>query len=456
MPTSAFFEDLTRGLAERARAQRQPSLSAAAAVGGEVVWAATTGDANPLASRARKPTARTRYRIASITKPQVAVAVLALVEAGTLDLGTPMRSYLPDAPAGEATVAQFLSHTSGLVAEIDGPWWERAGGCSWDEIVAMNLGRVAPPGLAHHYSNLGYAVLGRLLEVIHGKPWDAVLDEVVWQPLGMADTARTGGRSHATGVAVHPLRPLVHGEPVNPYLAMGPAGELWSTPSDLVVLGSFLAGVGAGRGLLRPETLALMRHPAALAIREGEAWTNGYGLGLRVNNVGGTVQVMHTGSVPGFTAHLVLDAETGASIALCGNSTTWHGGAGEWLETLAGLLPRVGGEAGSRPLPDGVRVLAGLWYRGPRPFLVKVNRDEIVVHPTEVPGEASRVRAAADGRLVGVSEDLAHGEELRIDPQHAQDPRWFTLAGLHHSREPYDPHGEVPGGVDPAGWQPLR
>lgn len=459
MSTTAFLEQLTHDLTERARTHRQPSLSAAAAIGGEVVWTAAVGDANPLAAGPRTPTDSTRYRIASITKPQIAVAILALVEAGTLDLGAPINSYLTDAPAGSATVAQFLSHTSGLVAEVDGPWWPRAGGRTWEEILAMDLRQVSPPGLAHHYSNVGYAVLGRLLETVHAKPWDAVVDEVLWSRLGMTQTARTPGRSHATGVAVHPLRSLVHAEPVVGYLAMGPAGELWSTPTDLAVLGSFLAGVGQGRGVLRPETLALMRHPAALSITAGQPWTAGYGLGLMLANNGGALQVSHAGSVPGFTAHLVLDPASGTSIALCGNSTTWHGGAFEWLEGLSSLDAVVAGpgrDDAAAGVPDQLRALAGLWYRGPAPMLVKVHADEIVIHPTDLPLQASRVRVDDRGRLRGVSEDLAFGEELLIDPDNGEDPHWFTLAGLHHSRSPYDPAGDVPGGVDAQGWRPLR
>lgn len=459
MSTTAFFEQLSRELIARARAERQPSLSAAAAVGGEMVWAASTGDANPLAARAKPPGQNTRYRIASLTKPQVAVAVLSLVEKGQVDLGAPINRYLPDAPAGTATVTQFLTHTSGLVAETRGPWWERAGGTTWDDIVAMDLPQVASPGLAHHYSNVGYAVLGRLLEVVAGQPWDRVLAEILWQPLGMAETSRTKGRNHATGVAVHPLQPLVHGEPVNPYLAMGAAGELWSTPCDLVTLGSFLAGVGQGRGVLRPDTLALMRHPAALVTSPGQPWTAGYGLGLRLQNIGGVLRVFHTGSVPGFTAHLVLDPASGASIALCGNSTAWNGGAFDWLD---GLVTQIRGdgpvstvEPPAPDLPPSTRALAGLWYHGPYPMLVRVHRQEVVIAPTEDPDEASLVRLDAGGRLVGVSED-ALGEQLLVDPRDPDDPRWFTLAGLHFSRSPYDPDAEVPGGVDELGWRRVR
>ncbi|MBO1030986.1 beta-lactamase family protein [Tessaracoccus sp. SD287] len=462
MSTTAFFEQLTLDVAGRARAQRQPSLSVAAALDGDVIWTSALGDADPLAAEPTTPTATTCYRIGSLTTPQVAVAVMVLAEGGQVDLGAPIRNYLPDAPAGSATVAQFLSHTSGLVAEIDRPWWARAGGCSWDELVAMNLRQVAAPGLAHHYSNVGYAVLGRLLEVVTGKPWDALLAEVLWTPLGMSQTARSPGPDHATGVAVHPLRPQVHAEPVPPYLAMGPAAELWSTPTDLARLGSFLAGVGQGRGVLRPESLALMRHPAALATAQGGGWTSAHGLGLMVRNTGGAVQVFHAGSVPGFTAHLVLDPASGTSVAVCGNSTSWNGGAFDWLQALSATVRphRAASEtadgSGGPMLPPTTRPLAGLWYRGPQPILVKVHQDVILVHPTEFPDQASRVRADAGGRLVGVSEDAAFGEELTVDPDHPEDPRWFTLAGLHHARAPYDPDSEVPGGVDEQGWRPLR
>ena len=452
----ARLEALPETLAERARLMRQPSLSVAFAHAGEVVAAHTTGDANPLGARARKPTANTRYRIASITKPQVAVAVMAAVEAGEVELAAPMHRYLPDAPGGEASISQFLAHTSGLVAEIDGPWWERAGGCTWDELVAMPLRRVSAPGLVHHYSNLGYAILGKLVEVVHDAPWPEVLSRILWEPLGMTQTGVGPGRSHAVGVAVHPVRAQIHAEPVNPYLAMGPAGELWSTPTDLVRFGSFLAGVGQGQGILRPDTLALMRSPAALSAGPGESWRDGYGLGLMLANTSGRTAVFHTGSVPGFTAQLVIEPRTGSAIALCGNATHWCGGALDWSAALTDPLPPAEPELAQPPLPDEAHALTGLWYRGPKSVLVRISDQELVIAPTEMPQAAARVSVDAQGRLVGTSHNYAYGEELLIDPEHSDDPRWFTLARLHFSREPYDPQSDVPGGVDESGWREWR
>ncbi|MGA4508163.1 serine hydrolase domain-containing protein [Propionibacteriaceae bacterium G1746] len=459
------FDRWQHELVERMHRERQPSLSVAAARAGDVVWAAAVGDANPLGGQPLVPTATTRYRVASITKPQVAVAVLALVEAGEVDLAAPMCTWLPDAPAADASVAQFLSHTSGLVAEPDGPWWERAGGATWDDLVAMPLGphegRIARPGLGFHYSNLGYAVLGRLLEVVHERTWHEVLREVVWTPLGMAQTDITGGDDHAVGVGVHPLRQLVHPEPVPPYLAMGPAGEVWSTPSDLAVFGAFLAGAGDGRGVLRPDTLALMRHPAALALAEGYPWDEAYGLGLRLQNPDGRVRVLHTGSVPGFTAQLALDPRTGAALAICGNATHRQAGVQQWLDEWAAGQPSLVeqaavGDGARRPLPDRLVAIGGLWYRGTQPVHVVVHDDEVVLTEVDDPDWRTIVRTDARGNLRGTSEDFAFGEQLLVDPDHPDDPRWFTLARLHHARLPYDPDSDVPGGLGDGGWRPWR
>ena len=89
-------------------------------------------------------------------------------------------------------------------------------------------------------------------------------------------------------------------------------------------------------------------------------------------------------------------------------------------------------------------------------MLVRISDQELVIAPTEMPQAAARVSVDAHGRLVGTSHNYAYGEELLIDPEHSDDPRWFTLARLHFSREPYDPESDVPGGVDESGWREWR
>lgn len=169
----SFDEHLT-ALRQR---QHQPSLSAAVSVEDRIVWADAAGNADPLGDP-RTPEAATRYRAASLTKVQVAVALLALADAGELDVHAPLATWVPDAPAGHATVAQFLAHSSGLRAEPAWPWWERAGGYTWDELLRRDLEPLFPAGTRFHYSNVGYAVLGKLLETLTGQAWDAALAEL--------------------------------------------------------------------------------------------------------------------------------------------------------------------------------------------------------------------------------------------------------------------------------------
>lgn len=423
---------------------RQPSLSGALAIGGEVVWADAVGDADPLGP-GRPPGPRTRYRVASITKTMTAVAVLALAEAGSLDLGRPVATWLPDAPGGAATVRQFLSHTSGLPAEPAGPWWERAGGHSWDALVAMRLPILSAPGTRFHYSNVGFAVLGRLVERLHGRPWDAVLADVLWRPLGMADTGATAGADHAVGVAVHPDADLLHAEPVADYRALAPAGAAWSTPTDLARLGSFLAGVGDGLGILRPDTLAAARTPIAVADVAGEPWTDGYGLGIAATNLDGRRLPGHSGSVPGFTADLRFDPATGAAAALVGNSTARFGSARPLLDAAPVEAPEP-----AEPDAALAAALAGRWFWGP-------NRYDLAVGP----GRALTLASAcerhafapdADG-WVGVGGGYFHGERLRAVTG-GDGVRQLDVGTFCFTRTPYDPDADLPGGR--GRWLPWR
>lgn len=437
--------DLTERLSALRAARRQPSLSGALARDGELVWADAVGDADPLGGP-RDATTETQYRVASITKPQVAVALMRLVDAGAVDLHRPVSTWVPDAPGGDATVAQFLSHTSGLPAEPAGPWWERAGGHGWDDLVAMDLRRLSPPGSRFHYSNVGFAVLGRLLEVLTGQPWDAALADLVWTPLGMTRTGRAPASGHAVGVAVHPTDDLVHPEPVPDYLAMGPAGELWSTPTDLVRLGALVAGDVPG--VLRPDTLALMRRIFTVNDVEGRPWGSGYGLGLRIMNADGRRSVGHTGSVPGFTADLETDATSGLVIAVCGNATSGFGGALDLLRAAADAL----GERTVPPVDDPAAAeLVGPWYWGALPHTMSVLPDGRL-HLAGTPGSSPSVFVRRGADWVGTGGDYFHGETLRV-VRDAHGVRALDLGTFCFTRTPYDPDADLPGGGDPTGWR---
>lgn len=151
----------------------------------------------------RPVTRRTLFRLASVTKPMVSVAALAMVEAGRMRLDDPVTRYLPDfrprLPDGSAppiTISQLMTHTSGLTYDLDiGNGKPASGGTGPSDFdLAENIARIAalplafPPGTAWRYS-VGIDVLGGVMEAADGRTLPEIVRARVTEPLGMADTA---------------------------------------------------------------------------------------------------------------------------------------------------------------------------------------------------------------------------------------------------------------------------
>ncbi|MEV0892735.1 serine hydrolase domain-containing protein [Promicromonospora sp. NPDC050262] len=469
--------DVLDDLLDRTRAAgRVPALSAAAGRGGEVVWARvvaapwaggptpggpTAGGPTAGGPIAGGPTPEHAFRIGSITKPMVAVAVLRLVSEGAVALADPIGRHLPDAPAPDATIRHLLTHTSGLQAEFPGPWWERHGGPTWDELTGSGIEQLWDPGERYHYSNPGFAVLGRLVEVVRGGAWDKVLRDELWEPLGMTATGRVPVGPYVRGYAVHPDADLVHHEPVADYLAAGPAGEVWSTPSDLVRFGMWLVGGeadrDAGEAVLPLELRRHLAVPRVVVDDAGPAggpWATAHGLGVRVRQDGTVRTVGHGGSVPGFTADLRADVGTGDVVAVCGSSTAGFGDGTGLLAAFQG-----DGAPAASPVPDEPRTasrtgsngIAGTWYWGPVPFVVHVDAAGRVDLRSGQSGGRGTLFDVVRGELRGVEGGYWLGERLRVVEADGA-PVALDIGTFHFTRAPYDPGTAVPGGVDDAGW----
>jgi CubicO group peptidase (beta-lactamase class C family) len=134
--TAAQLDRVTQRLllARTARAQRDgrlPSLSVAVSNDHEMLWSAGRGRVH-----GGRPTTDTQYRMGSITKTFTAVLVMQLRDDGRLQLADRIDRWLPAAGAlAGRSVAELLSHTGGVRAETSPPWWERAPGRSWEELV---------------------------------------------------------------------------------------------------------------------------------------------------------------------------------------------------------------------------------------------------------------------------------------------------------------------------------
>ncbi|MFA9428613.1 serine hydrolase domain-containing protein [Egicoccus sp. AB-alg2] len=444
-------ERLAQRLAQAQRTSRLPSVVAGLVRDGELVWQGAAGQVD-----GRPPDARTQYRIGSITKTLVGMSVLRLAEQGRVDLDDRVTDHVPDAPVGRATVLQLLAQAAGLRAETAGPWWERAPGGDWDDLLGRLEQPTAPLGAGrrHHYSNVGYAVLGRLLELAHGCRWDEVLAKDWFGPLGLADTTVRPRPPFAPGLAVHPFADAVLAEPEHDAGAMAPAGQLWMTLPDLARWAAFLGG--DGDGLLSPDTLDAARRPVSIDDRPGQPWTSAYGLGVQVfADAKGRRSFGHGGSMPGFLALLRVDADTRDAVVVATNTT-----AGLDLELSRDLLALLH-EHAPKPAPawepGGVDraalALAGIWYWGPTPVSVTATGDgRLEMKPVQGPARASRFVRQDDGTWLGLDGYYA-GEVLRVRYDDEAEVNHLDLASFVFTRTPYDPGAGVPGGVDPDGWR---
>ncbi|MFJ9039806.1 serine hydrolase domain-containing protein [Streptomyces sp. NPDC102406] len=443
---------LLHRIAVAQREGRAPSLVAAVARDGELVW---TGSRTSVDGHG--PDENVQYRIGSITKTFTAVLVLRLRDEGLLDLGDPLEKYLPGTGVGEVTIAELLAHTGGLAAETPGEWWERSS-AALRPTLADVLGEQPfrhPVGRRHHYSNPGYTLLGSLVAAVRGVSWEEALRGEILEPLGLSRTSVKAEAPHAGGWAVHPYADVLLPEPNEDLGLMAPAGQLWSTTGDLAAFGAFLL-TGDDR-VLSAESVREMRTPAAPTL-PGD-WDAAYGLGMQVLRREGRTLAGHTGSLPGFVAGLWLNEEDGlVSVTLtnCTSGLPAATVAADLLEIVAEAEPRI--PEPWRPLPEvdaAVLGLAGPWYWGTQIVALRLTaHGGVELGPAAGGGRRSRFRKNGDGTWTGLDGYYA-GEVLRVVRRHDGSVSHLDLGSFVFTRTPYGVDAPVPGGVDPEGWRGL-
>jgi CubicO group peptidase (beta-lactamase class C family) len=272
----------------------------------------------------------TPFDLASLTKP-MATAALAMVLAGdgALDLDAPIRRWLPEAATG-ATVRQLLGHAGGCAAHVEffrtlrtGPHADPRA-----ELVALAARHPAgAPGVTALYSDLGYILLGAVLERAAGQPLDEAFRLAVAEPLGLGG-ARYAGTAALPGAVATEIddRGLVVGRvhDENAYFGGGICGHagLFATIGDVAAFAAALVETAAGRarGRWRPEVVQrfLADSPAP-----GATWRLGWdtpsaepGVSHAGDRWPRTAAVGHTG----FTGtSLWLDLARGRWVALLTN-----------------------------------------------------------------------------------------------------------------------------------------
>jgi len=405
-----------RARVARAQAEcRLPSISACVFRDGEVVWAEAVGSADVGAGAAATP--ETQYRVGSITKTFTAVAVMQLRDAGELGLESTLGELLPGVPHASPSIRRLLGHMAGVQREPAGEVWESLELPERDAMLEAldQAEQVLEPGTHWHYSNLGFVLLGEVVERVSGMPYRDYLRERVLKPLGLAATSFDPGERAAQGYFVDPYSDAVRPEPPVDLRGTAAAGQLWSTTGDLARWGAFLTDPDPA--VLAPDTAEEMRRVQAIA--EPERWLRGWGLGLELARRGDRVWAGHGGAMPGHLASLRFRAQERIGAVVLTNT-----GAAFDPDAVAIDLADLALEhepalpepwSPGDPPPPELAPLLGRWWSEGHPFDVSWRRGRLEARSPEQPAwQAPSVFAEEGPDRYRTVSGRERGEVLRV------------------------------------------
>ncbi|MFF3569228.1 serine hydrolase domain-containing protein [Nocardia jiangxiensis] len=423
-----FQSELAARVARDQARYRVPGLTVIVGVDGVQLAAASAGFAD-VADRI-PATSTTAYRIGSITKTFIAAATLSLCSQGALSLDTPIGRFLPGLHFADLPLRTVLSHSSGLQREVPGPMWESMQGPSATELMAalVDVELVAAPGERWHYSNLGYALLGQIIERVVDQPYETLIDRTLLRPLNLTHTRWTPPADAAIGYRLDPYAEAVDREPMMDQAAVGAAGELWSTGEDLVRWGHALCG--GAPDVVPPKVVDAM-HRVQIMV-DTASWKRGWGLGLILDRHDDHVLAGHTGAMPGFQTALTLDRATNTVVAVLANATRSMNLATLAAEVTAAAIaaqpappPEVWTPA--PPCPPEVTELLGSWWTESDETVFTWRHDGLHAHLASDPAATdTRFVQEAPGRFRAAAGRF-HGELLLATHANGNvELRWAT------------------------------
>jgi CubicO group peptidase (beta-lactamase class C family) len=356
----AVFPEIERIYREHAVENQFPGIAFGVVLDGNLVFSGSHGLAD---LESKTPvTGRTMFRIASMTKSFTAMAILQLRDQGKLRLDDPASRHLPelrklrlltaDAPA--ITIRDLLTHSAGFPE--DNAWgdWQLAD--TESDLVQLMRDRPwfsNPPGVAYEYSNLGFALLGRVVTRVSRMPYQRYIERRILQPLGMTQTEWEYSNI--------PPELLAHGyrweekqwKP-EPMLHDGSFGAMGGLISSIDEFARYMAlhqtawppRDDTESGPLKRSSLREMHQPWRISGLALEAKTpegtncpmmTGYGYGLGWSkDCNGRMAVGHSGGLPGFGSNWRILPEYGIGVVALANRT--YANAGEANTKVLHLL----------------------------------------------------------------------------------------------------------------------
>ncbi len=354
---------------EWATKQHFPGLTYGVVVDGQLILSGNTGFTD--VAQKTPATPQSVFRIASMSKSVTAMAILKLRDAGKLTLDDPisrfipeaknLRSFATDAPA--ITIRDLLTHAGGFPE--DNPWGDRQLADTDAELLrhlreGVSFSNV--PGIRYEYSNMGFALLGRIITVVAKQPYQQYITEQIFKPLGMTHTEWEYTRVPAAQLA-HGYRWLNEQWVEEPLLADGSYGAMGGLLTSIDDFARYVAlhlsawppRSDAESPVLKRSSLREMHLPRTFrdmnpAFRLPSGRTTpivnhyAYGLGWS-HDVDNREYVGHSGGLPGFGSQWRMLPDYGIGVIAFGNLTYAGLNTPNWavidlLLTEAKLQPR--------------------------------------------------------------------------------------------------------------------
>jgi CubicO group peptidase (beta-lactamase class C family) len=320
--TQSRYADLENLAAAGHRDSGAPGMSLAVAVGTEIVWTQGLGLAD--VEHDVPASANTVYRIASISKPIAATAVMQLAERGKLNIDDPVQKHVPAFPSkGEQTITirHLMTHTSGIRHYRAGEMESRDRYETVEDALRIfkNDPLLFVPGSKYSYSTYAYNLLAAVVETASGLTFETYLRTHVWEVAGMNATRF----DHASAIVPRRARPYVReggtlqNAPFADLSNKWAGGGMLSTAPDLA---RFHLALEQGK-LLKPETLRVMYAPHRL--NDGSEST--YGLGWASWKDARGQWIGHSGGATGGTTFLLRDPSRGVAVAVLCNLESARG-----------------------------------------------------------------------------------------------------------------------------------
>jgi CubicO group peptidase (beta-lactamase class C family) len=357
---STAFTDIDRLFAEFVKAGHVPGAAWGIVIDGEL---AHSGAAGVRDIKSNAPVdADTVFRIASMTKSFTAMAILKLRDDGKLSLDDAAERYVPELkglqyPTSDSpriTIRHLLTHSEGFPE--DNPWGDQQLSETEAAFSQMMRGGIPfsnAPGVGFEYSNYGFAILGRIVSQVSGKPYDEYITESILMPLGMSSTTLHPSKVPANRLAIGYRweDERWKEEPALPHGAFGAMGGMLTSIRDLgryvgALLDAWPPRDGPERGPIRRASLREMQQPwrpsGMRVVRDTStnavhltASSYGYGLGITQTCQFRTI-VAHSGGLPGYGSLMRWFPEHGIGIIAFGSLTYtgWSRVVGEATDRL--------------------------------------------------------------------------------------------------------------------------